>query len=229
MSVTLPMMMPMGALLLVVGVDDVHHALLGLEVLGVDLDRRRVVRRGVAERLEVVVVGELARVSVALHEGGEVLGVHVEADGPCQGVRVHTEGALELGETAGHLVGILGEHLRHGALELGRNGSANLRGHALHEGLQVRGELARDVVGHDLLDALAHGGAGNLLDLGEDALGVLGLEVGRKALGELLDEVRVLRVERANVSHEAHRELAAEFGDLLELLGREGGVGELLL
>ena len=218
---------------LVVGVDGGEHLLLGLEVLGVDLDRRRVVLRRVAERLEVVVVGELARVGVALHERGEVLGVHVEVDGRGERLGVHGEGVLEALEAAGDLRGVGGQHLRDGRLELGGDGLADLGRHALEEGLQVGREVVRDVGRDDLLDPLAHRLAGHGVDLGEKPLGLLGRQVLLEVGGNLLHELGVVGVERARVlappGDEALRELAPQARGLLELVERERRVGELLV
>ena len=85
--------------LLVVRIDVIEHALLGLKVARENLDRDGVCLIRIPQRSQIVVVGELRRLGVAHHERTQVLGVHVEMDGTSKGARIHAHGACQVGKT----------------------------------------------------------------------------------------------------------------------------------
>ena len=85
--------------LLVVRVDVIEYALLGLKVARENLDRDGVCLVRIAQRGQIVVVGELRRLGIAHHERTQVLGVHVEMDGTRKGARIHTHSARQVGKT----------------------------------------------------------------------------------------------------------------------------------
>ena len=85
--------------LLVVRIDVIEHTLLSLKVTRENLDRDGVCLIRIAQRGQIVVVGELRRLGIAHHERAQVLGVHVEMDGAGKGARIHTHGARQVGKT----------------------------------------------------------------------------------------------------------------------------------
>ena len=89
--------------LLVVRIDVIEHALLGLKVARENLDRNGVRLVRIAQRGQIVVVGELRCLGIAHHERTQVLGVHVEVDGTSKGARIHAHGARQVGKTRRHL------------------------------------------------------------------------------------------------------------------------------
>ena len=85
--------------LLVVRIDVIEYALLGLKVARENLDRDGVGLVRIAQCGQIVVVGELRRLGIAHHERTQVLGVHVEMDGTSKGTRIHVHGARQVGKT----------------------------------------------------------------------------------------------------------------------------------
>ena len=67
--------------LLVVRIDVIEYALLGLKVARENLNRDGVCLIRIAQRGQIVVVGELRSLGIAHHERTQVLGVHVEVNG----------------------------------------------------------------------------------------------------------------------------------------------------
>ena len=105
--------------LLVVRIDVIEHALLGLKVARENLDRNGVRLVRIAQRGQIVVVGELRRLGIAHHERAQVLGVHVEVDGTSKGARIHAHGARQVGKTRRHLRRHLAHEPCRTRLELG--------------------------------------------------------------------------------------------------------------
>ena len=79
--------------LLVVRIDAIEYALLGLKVARENLDRDGIRLVRITQRGQIVVVGELRSLGIAHHERTQVLGVHVEMDGAGKGARIHTHSA----------------------------------------------------------------------------------------------------------------------------------------
>ena len=89
--------------LLVVRIDVIEHAVLGLKVARENLNRDGVGLVRIAQRGQIVVVGELRRLGIAHHERTQVLGIHVEMDSTSKGARIHVHGARQVGKTRRHL------------------------------------------------------------------------------------------------------------------------------
>ena len=85
--------------LLVVRVDVIEHALLGLKVARENLDRDGVCLVRIAQCGQIVIIGELRSLGIAHHERTQVLGIHVEVDGAGKGARIHAHSARQVGKT----------------------------------------------------------------------------------------------------------------------------------
>ena len=85
--------------LLVVRIDVIEYALLGLKVARENLNRDGVCLIRIAQCGQIVIVGELRRLGIAHHERTQGLGVHVEMDGTSKGTRIHVHGARQVGIT----------------------------------------------------------------------------------------------------------------------------------
>ena len=85
--------------LLVVRIDVIEHTLLSLKVTRENLDRDGVCLVCIAQRGQVVVVGEFRCLRIAHHERAQVLGVHVEVNGMSKGTRIHAHGARQASKT----------------------------------------------------------------------------------------------------------------------------------
>ena len=139
----------------VVGVEDADDLLFALEVDGVDVDAARLVEVGVAQLLQVVVVGGVLLAHHRHHELGEVVLVHVHLERvgegrliDAHGVR-HVRGDLVHGllHGSGHLRFQRGLHLLHVRAQ-----------HVLHVRAHGRGDGRLQLA----LKRLRHGGDGLL-------------------------------------------------------------------
>ena len=161
--------------LLVVRVDVIEYALLGLKVARENLDRDGVRLVRITQRGQIVVVGELRSLGIAHHERTQVLGVHVEMDGTSKGARIHVHGARQVGKTRRHLRRHLVHEPRRGRLELGRYRRryllADCLNHLIHSLLQIRSQLLLHIVAHCLLQTLGQGIAAERFELGQAFLG----------------------------------------------------------
>ena len=176
--------------LLVVRIDVIEHALLGLKVARENLDRDGVCLVRIPQRGQIVVVGELRRLGIAHHERAQVLGVHVEMDRTSKGARIHAHGARQVGKTRRHLR----RHLVHEPcctrLELRRYRRCYLLAdclhHLIHSLLQIRSQLLLHIIGHRLLQALGQGIAAERFELGQDLPGCgIMLKICRECGSEL--------------------------------------------
>jgi len=176
--------------LLVVRIDVIEHTLLSLKVTRENLDRDGVCLVCIAQRGQVVVVGEFRCLRIAHHERAQVLGVHVEVNGMSKGTRIHAHGARQASKTRRHLR----RHLTHepcrACFKLGRYRCrylvADCLGHLVHCLLQIRSQLLLHIVGHRLLQALGQGIAAERFELGQDLLGCrIILKIRRERGGKL--------------------------------------------
>ena len=176
--------------LLVIRIDAIEYALLGLKVTWENLDRDGVRLVRIAQRGQIVVVGELRRLGIAHHERTQVLGVHVEMDGTSKGARIHAHGARQVGKTRRHLRSHLSHEPRRACFKLGRYSCRNLvadcLGYLAHCLLQIRSQLLLHIVGHRLLETLCQGIAAERLQLSQALLrrGIM-LKIRRECGSEL--------------------------------------------
>ena len=176
--------------LLVVRIDMVEYALLGLKVTRENLDRDGVRLVRITQCGQVVVIGELRRLGIAHHERTQVLDVHVEVNGIGKGARINTHGARQVGNTRRHLRSHLSHEPRRACFKLGRYRRRYLLAdrlhHLIHSLLQIRSQLLLHIVGHRLLQALGQGIAAERFELGQDLLGCrITLKIRRERGGKL--------------------------------------------
>ena len=170
--------------LLVVRIDVIEYALLGLKVARENLNRDGVCLIRIAQRGQIVVVGELRSLGIAHHERTQVLGV------TNKGARIHVHGARQVGKTRRHLRRHLVHKPRCARLELGRYRRryllADCLHHLIHSLLQIRSQLLLHIVGHRLLQALGQGIAAERLQLSQALLGCgIMLKIRRECGSEL--------------------------------------------
>ena len=199
----------------IVGVQCIHDQGLAVKVLRVDGNGAGVIEVGVAQALQVAVVGGGGGQHGGLHQFSQLFLRHVHVDGILEGADVDLQGIFHLAAQLGnvlldgafHLLADPGAHLLHGRIhggaQLALQGLADLGRVALHHGLHGGGELLLQVgVGQQF----THG-------VGQQLLELLRLQVGGETPLFKVEDAVADDIVFVSLEHFLHKGLQGVRGD----------------